>query len=107
MDKLHNEAIKHINEHLSEKTRISFKEDFFNFYDDTCGQRLHKVEKYKGYGTKPMYGIYKIFRKLSFTNQIDVGKDGAVLGILDLTRTELISIHKDRVVFENVIIYLK
>lgn len=107
MEKLHNQAIKYLNEHLSDKSRVAFKEDFFNFYDDTCGQRGHKIEKYKGYATKPMYGLYRVIRKLSFTNEVDKGKEGAILGILDLTKTKFISLHEDKIVFDNVTIYLK
>ena len=105
MDKLHNEAIKYICENLSDKTWVSFKEDIFNFYYDNSGQRLHKVELYKGYDVKPIYGMFKITRKLSFTNKEDEGKDGAVLGILDLTKAELISIHPKKVIFDIVTVY--
>jgi len=107
MDELHNNAIKYVSKNLTERTLVEFNNNFFSFYDDTCGQRLYRIEPYKGYDKTPIYGMFRVIRKLAFTNQIDEGKEGAILGILNLTHCDFVSLHKDKVVFDNITIYLK
>ncbi len=99
-------AIEHINNLLSKDTYILFKDDMFTFYDDSCGQRLHKVTKYSPYGDV-IFGMYRVIRVLSFENEIDKGKDGAILGVLDLNKAKLISIHPDKIEYEFFTVLLK
>jgi hypothetical protein len=85
---------------LNPKMYVHFKNEVFKFYDDSCGQRLHRVEPYYGYSQKPMYGYFRVKRKLSFTNEGDKGKDGAILGILDLNKCLVVAISPDKVEFD-------
>ncbi len=69
----------------------------FRFYSDNCGQRKASLQIYS-YAI-PCYrsidldfGIYNIIRRLSFTNTVDEGKEGAVLGTLTLSRVKNVKI---------------
>lgn len=107
MTTLEKNALKSIYSNLNKDTNIGFTNGYFEFYDDTCGQREHTVEVYKGYGLKKVPGCFRVIRKLSFTNEVDKGKDGAILGILDVTRATLVSLSEDKVVYKEFTINFK
>jgi hypothetical protein len=94
-----------IAKNISKNTRIEFKNDWFRFYVDWCGQRGHYVIPADYYG-KLVPNKYTIKRVLHFTNAIDEGKDKAVLGEIDLTKCKVVAINEDSVEFENFTIYL-
>lgn len=99
-------GLKLVDENITENSRLFFKDDWFRFYIDTCGQRDHIIEPFIAYGHR-VEDQYVIKRKLSFTNPEDVGKDGAVLGTIDLTKCKVASICSDKIVFENFTIIFK
>lgn len=106
MNNIQTLGLKLIADNVSDSSRIFFKDRFFDFYDDTSGQRDHVVSKYKCYG-KISPDHYIVHRKLSFTNKIDEDKDGAILGIFDLTKCTVISIEEESVEFDTFTIKLK
>lgn len=99
---LKDQAIDHILSKIDKNTQVYFDKEAFTFYYDPCGQRLHKVEPYYGYGNgkKPVRGLFLVTRVLSFENEIDKGKNGAILGVVDLNKLNFVSLHEDKVVFE-------
>ena len=64
------------------KIRISFDNGCVSFVDDTTGQRDYRLI-FSTYGERDHevygYGLYKVIRKLTFTNHGDEGKEDAVL----------------------------
>lgn len=77
-------------------------------YDDSSGQRLAYLEHY-GYGNPqpdkfPEFYIVK--RKLAFTNDGDIGKDGAVLFTLNVKDLESksITVSETKAQFGDIII---
>ena len=100
------ECLKLVCKEISAESNLLFKEGWFTFYNDTCGQRGHYILPYKAYGrTIPNHYIIK--RSLSFENEEDKGKQNAVLGILNLEKCKAISVSEDKIEFENFTIYLK
>jgi len=95
-----------IKNNISQKCRIQFKDTWFTFYTDCSGQRGHYVMAYKPYDHKIIENHYIIKRHLSFINDIDVGKDKAVLGILNLEKCKIINIQEDKIEFENFTFHL-
>ena len=88
-----------VKNNLDENTSIMFNERCFNFYYDNNGQRLHYIIPYVSYGYS-LENQYIIKRLLSFCNEEDKGKEDAILGVLDLNKSKVISIHKTKVEFE-------
>jgi hypothetical protein len=99
-------GIKYVLENLSDKTRIDFRDIAVSFYDDTCGQREHKVEQYIAYGTR-IKNHLRITRKLSFTNKVDEGKEGAILAIINMDQLAVLCIGKNEVIFDMLTISWK
>lgn len=106
MISLKQEAIKRVMRNVQNIKWIQFNNDAFSFYDDTCGQREHKVEQYIAYGHKVKDHL-RVIRKLTFTNKVDEGKEGAILGIIDLGKLTLLSIEEKKVVFTLLTIHFK
>ncbi len=106
MNNIQELGLELIKNNISHKATLRFKDDWFNFYIDSCGQRGHYIIPYISYGylTKDNYIIK---RALSFTNPIDEGKDKAILGVLNLTKCKVVSIEENKIEFENFTINLE
>jgi hypothetical protein len=104
MNNIQELALELMTKNLSPKTRIEFKDHWFTFYIDTCGQRGHYVIPYKAYGSI-VENHYVIKRELSFTNECDEGKNKAILGVLNLAKCKAISINQNNIEFEQFIIH--
>lgn len=101
------ECLKLVAKELSENANITFKKRWFTFYDDTCGQRGHHILPYKPYDLKVIPNHYVIRRTLSFENEVDKGKDCAILGILNLKECKALSVTDESIEFENFTINFK
>jgi hypothetical protein len=92
-------ALQFVKDNLSSNTRLSFKNNSFTFYVDNCGQRGHCLVPYNSYGTI-IENHYVVIRLLSFENQIDLGKNGAILGVLNLNKCKAIAIKENSIEFD-------
>lgn len=78
---------------------INFKNNFLDFYTDTCGQRGHYIVPFM-VSEKEVVNKYIIKRNLSFMDKEDEGKQDAILAILDLNNSKLIAINRNVYEFE-------
>lgn len=107
MNNIQELALELVQKNISKESQIHFKDRWFAFYDDKCGQRGHYVLPYTDYGNKIIKDSYIVKRVLSFENEVDKGKDGAVLGVLNLTKCKALSIKEESIEFENFTFYFK
>ena len=98
-------ALDIITEQVSKTMRIEFNDDWFTFYFDGSGQRGHHIIPYIE-GEHVIKNRYIVKRVLQFCNSVDIGTDGAILGVLKLDKCKALSIKADRIEFENFTIYL-
>lgn len=84
---------------------VSTNDEFLKFYDDTTGQRQCYLEYYgPGERKEPSLwpDVFKLKRHLTFINNGDEGKEGAVLAVIGLhedyfTPTTHIKIQRSRI----------
>lgn len=93
-------GLKLVRENVGPGNAIVFKDRWFDFYIDNCGQRGHYVLPYVTYGKKVIKDSYIVRRILSFNNEPDVGKEHAVLGVIRLHECKVVSITSDYVQFD-------
>jgi len=66
---------------------IKVDDGLFQTFDGTTGQRMCYLQRH-GYGSQSdpekCPNKFKVIRCLTFTNESDKGKSGAILGIIDL-----------------------
>lgn len=101
MNNIQEIALELIEKNIGPNTTIQFKDRWFTFYIDTCGQRGHCIIPYNPYGLKKVPNVYTILRVLSFENDEDKGKDGAILGVIDFSKCKALSILDNKIEFEN------
>lgn len=99
-------ALDLIKENISKECWIHFDDSWYSFNHDLSGQRGHYIVPYKGYGAI-IEDHYLIKRALMFVNQGDEGKEGAILGILNLKKYKVTAIKKNKIKFLNFTFYFK
>ena len=104
MNNIQKLALELVAKNISKDSTLYFKEDFFRFYIDSSGQRGHYIIPYNQYGSI-IPNIYTIKRVLSFVNNGDEGKEGAVLGVLYLDKCKAILIKENSIEFEQFTIH--
>ena len=100
IDELRERAIELIDEHIEKfSVRVEYENSLLRHYVDTCGQRGHHLVHYnyepskeKGRDHECWGGHYLIIRDCTFANECDAGKDGALLGSIDLKKAKDIAI---------------
>ena len=106
MNNIQKLGLQLVKDNISKEAWVEFDKRWFTFYIDNCGQRGHYIIPMKMYGNMiPDHYIVK--RVLSFTNEVDEGKDGAILGVFNLTECRVLEIKEKSIVFENFTIYLE
>ena len=98
-------GLKYVRENVGPGNAIVFKDRWFDFYIDNCGQRGHYILPYVSYGKKVIKDNYIVRRILSFDNLVDKGKNHAVLGVVNLKECKVVSITSNYVQFEMLKFY--
>ena len=101
IEEIRERAIDLVDEHIEKyQVGVAYKNSMLRHYVDTCGQRGHHLVHYnydptreKGRGHECWNGLYLIIRNCTFSNECDAGKDGALLGSIDLKKAENIAIN--------------
>lgn len=95
--------------------QVTVGDGILRTYSDNSGQRsaylTHHGYEVKSEKRKGSFPSYAVRRKLSFVNPIDVGKEDALLMVIDFdsikTKAKIISISQGEIVIDNISISIK